>query len=251
MTLVHDCYAHGYYGCAYYGTHYGTYYCRPSPPCPPSASSAGGSASTTSSSPRSSCPRSPFAWSASSRSNPRPEPKPKPSPEPIPNPRPNPGSNIETLALPKRNPSLALNVARSCSWRCCSTATSFVRLVAPRGGSSRSRPRRKSGRRCAAPALAYSAPAPTQAPTVGPTPAGYQLRRKPRCIGGTAITERTRCLPCSTDRRCAHAQYVHVVCTPTNLPTFYSHISTTFATLATIRAGICWSMLTKVWTLNI
>ena len=230
MTLVYDCYAYGYYGCTYYGTNYGTYYCRPSPSCPPSASSAGGSAFTTSSSPRSSCRRSPFAWSASLRSNPRPEPKPKPSPrpelrcnpspnpspEPIPNPRPNPGSNIETLALPKRNPSLALNVARSCSWRCCSTATSFVRLVAPRGGSSRSRPRRKSGRRCAAPALTYSAPAPTQAPTLGRAPAGYQPCRKPRGRGGAAITERTRCLPCSTDRRCAHAQYVvHVI---PNLP---------------------------------
>ena len=217
MALVYDRHAYGYYGCTYYGaydgTYYGTYYCRPSPSCPPSASSAGGSASTTSSSPRSSCPCSPFAWSASLRSNPRSEPKPKPSPrpelrcnhspnpspEPIPNPRPNPGPNIETLALPKRNPSLALNVARSCSWRCCSTATSFVRLVAPRGGSSRSRPRRRSGRRCAAPASTYLAPAPTQAPAL----AGYQPSCKPRWRGGTAITERTRCSPCSTDRRCA------------------------------------------------
>ena len=121
----------------------------------------------------------------------------------------------ETLALPKRNPSLALNVARSCSWRCCSTATSFVRLVAPRGGSSRSRPRRRSGRRCAAPALTYSAPAPTQAPTLGRAPAGYQPCRKPRGRRGAAITERTRCSPCSTVRRCAHAQYVHVI---PNLP---------------------------------
>ena len=82
----------------------------------------------------------------------------------------------KALALPKRNPNPSPNVVRSCSWRCCSTATSFVRLVA----LLRSRPRRKSGRRCAAPALAFSAPAPTQAPTLGRAPAGYQPSRKPR-----------------------------------------------------------------------
>ena len=77
-------------------------------------------------------------------------------------------------------------------------------------GGAEGRPRHNSGRRCAAPALTYLAPAPTQAPTLGPAPAGYQPRCKPRWRGGAVITGRTRCSPCSTDRRCARSICMYV-----------------------------------------